>query len=56
MTDQNITTTLTSETVPTFVQILERCGLTPEQWRALDEPRKEEWLRVWFAEHPEAAQ
>lgn len=51
MTDQNnITTTLTHETTPTFVEMLSRCGLSPEVWTALDDASKAEWIRVWHAE------
>jgi hypothetical protein len=59
MTDQsntNITTTLTHETTPTFVEMLHFAGLGPETWAALPNEQKLEWLRAWTAKHAEAAQ
>jgi hypothetical protein len=53
MTDQNntnVTTALTHETTPTFVEMLARCGLSPEVWTALPTAQKEEWVNLWFAE------
>jgi hypothetical protein len=50
MSDNTNTVVLNDTTTPTFIEMLARCGLTPEQWRALDEPRKQEWIRVWNAE------
>lgn len=50
MTDNGNTVVLNDKTTPTFVEMLARCGLSPEVWAALDDARKEEWIRVWHAE------
>jgi hypothetical protein len=38
-----------SQAEPSFYELLALSGLAPERWIALDDARKQEWIRVWHA-------